>query len=365
MAETAIEWAHYTWNPWRGCSKVHTGCLNCYAERNVGVKLHGIQWGTSSQGGTRTRLADQGWRDPGKWNRRSYAAGLSSVGSPENHRVFCASLADIFETWDGPILDHTKTPLMICQQCRRIHHPQPEYGPGCCGLQTRPLTMDDLRLTVGRQIRNCEYLDWLLLTKRPASIRGMAEQMGILGLRNVWHGTSVSDQPTANLWVSRLVRQDLGQSLRWVSVEPLVGPVKLDSLDNGGGGELYDALRGVVKQPDGNQFRASDAAPLDWVVVGGESGPGARVCDVRWILDLVRQCQSAGVPVFVKQLGSNVIDSRVLGNGMPGAWWPDGTRFLHRAGSRYRNGIGLQHKKGGDPAEWPERLRVRQLPARS
>jgi protein gp37 len=58
MAENSgIQWTHHTFNPWRGCSKVHTGCTNCYAEVNYSVKMHGIKWGTQAQGGTRVRLS--------------------------------------------------------------------------------------------------------------------------------------------------------------------------------------------------------------------------------------------------------------------------------------------------------------------
>jgi protein gp37 len=93
-ANSAIEWTDHTFNPWRGCTKVHAGCTNCYAEVNYSVKMHGVKWGPN---GTRVKLSHAGWKEPLKWNREAEAAG-------ERRRVFCASLADVFEDWQGPIL---------------------------------------------------------------------------------------------------------------------------------------------------------------------------------------------------------------------------------------------------------------------
>lgn len=91
---SAIEWTHHTMNPWRGCTKVSDGCKNCYAmvlsDRYKG--RHGI-WGPK---GTRIVASDSMWREPLKWNCEAKALG-------ERHRVFCCSLADVFEDWKGPM----------------------------------------------------------------------------------------------------------------------------------------------------------------------------------------------------------------------------------------------------------------------
>ena len=94
---TKIQWCHHTFNPWRGCSKVHTGCLNCYAEKEATrfPANRGI-WGPH---GTRVRAADSMWSKPIAWNKAAEACG-------ERRRVFCASLADVFETFDGGVLNH-------------------------------------------------------------------------------------------------------------------------------------------------------------------------------------------------------------------------------------------------------------------
>lgn len=111
--------------------------------------------------------------------------------------------------------------------------------------------------------------------------------------------------------------------VRFLSLEPLLGPIQL-GVHQGYECNLYDYGCGETR--------------VDWVIVGGESGPGARPCNVEWIRDIVRQCKAAGVKCFVKQLGSNPVME-------PGpTTWP------------------CEHPKGGDPAEWPEDMRVREMP---
>ena len=99
-SETKIQWADHTFNPWRGCLKVSAGCANCYAEtlskRNPGTL--GI-WGSEASGATRVVASESMWREPLKWNTEAQKSGIRS-------RVFCASLADVFEDWQGRMLDH-------------------------------------------------------------------------------------------------------------------------------------------------------------------------------------------------------------------------------------------------------------------
>lgn len=123
-AETKIQWCHHTFNPWRGCTKIHEGCANCYAERDSKrfPKVRGV-WGPM---GTRVRAAD--WSEPIRWNAAAEAAG-------ERRRVFCASLADVFEAWDGPIVDH-KGGILVS--------PRPADGRGDpCGGVGRRLRADN------------------------------------------------------------------------------------------------------------------------------------------------------------------------------------------------------------------------------
>jgi hypothetical protein len=142
---------------------------------------------------------------------------------------------------------------------------------------------------------------------------------------NVWIGVSAETQARLDERVPLLLR--IPARVRFVSAEPLLGPLDFASL----------------RWPDADGVAAGDSAGIDWLIVGGESGPGARPCDVAWIRSIVRQCADAGVACFVKQLGARPYLS------------PE-----HDGGTGFN--LTLRDKKGGDPAEWPADLRVRQLP---
>ena len=146
-------------------------------------------------------------------------------------------------------------------------------------------------------------------------------------LPNVWLGVSVEDQARADERIPRLLQTRA--AIRFVSCEPLLGPLR-----------LADACYANMDYESRMTVCDRDLA-LDWVIVGGESGSGARRCDLRWVRDLVRDCHTAHVPVFVKQLGAR-----------PDGWWP--TFPLNRHAVR--------DPKGGNIAEWPEDLRVREYP---
>jgi len=112
-------------------------------------------------------------------------------------------------------------------------------------------------------------------------------------------------------------------------------------------------MRGPMA-PNRDQAESMIPSPgIHWVIVGGESGPGARPCRVEWIRDIVRQCRDAGVPVFVKQLGAAAT------GGVAGDWTPQGVQLA------LRGGIRLGDRKGGDWYEWPADLRVREYPRRT
>jgi len=161
-------------------------------------------------------------------------------------------------------------------------------------------------------VRACPHLTFQILTKRPARVA--SHLPSDWPLPNVWLGVSVESRK----WLHRLdVLREVPAAIRFVSFEPL-----LEDL-----GEV-------------------DLAGIDWAIVGGESGPGARPCDLAWIRSVVAQCRAAGVPVFVKQLGA----------------WPCGKQAYMdldpARGGRYV----LRDRKGGDMSEWPEDLRVREFP---
>ena len=267
--ETGIQWAHHTWNPWRGCARVSPGCDHCYAEamsrRNPAVL--GV-WGDPADGGTRVMASTATRRAPLAWDAAARAAG-------ERRRVFCGSLMDFFE--DLPQL----------------------LAPRAAALATIDL---------------CRALDWLLLTKRPENVYRLLDAAGGWRLATrpqVWVGCTVEDNARARARLPVLAA--VPAAVRFVSCEPLLEEVDL------------------------SPWLAAGA--VDWVIVGGESSQGgatARGFELEWAESLVGQCRAAGVACFVKQLGSRPIAAGL--------------------------GLRLADRHGGDPAEWPDWLQVRQFP---
>jgi protein gp37 len=256
---TEISWTDHTFNPWHGCFKVSAGCTNCYAEtfsKRVGRNL----WGPSS---TTPRLlfGDKHWTEPLKWND---AAEREDIGK----RVFCASMADVFE-------DHPMLP--------------PE------------------RERLWELIDRTPMLDWQLLTKRPENIAAMvpAEWMA-KPPANVWYGTSVEDQDAADERIPKLL--GVPAVVRFLSCEPLLGPVDLRMVNLGvrpgalGTFNAYlDSLGATLTDEMGFERRIRNR--VHWVIAGGESGPKHRPFDPEWARSLRDQCVAAAVPYFFKQVG--------------------------------------------------------------
>ena len=255
MAENSkIEWTHHTFNPWIGCQKVGPGCDHCYAEAwdARGLQQRESRWGPHAD---RTRTSAGNWSKPRAWNKA--AAGLA-----ERPRVFCASLADVFD-------NHTSI--------------LPEWRADLWAL-----------------IRATPNLDWLLLTKRPGNIAKMLPPDWGDGYPNVWLGCTVVNQDEADRDVPKLLA--VPARVRFLSMEPLLGPVDLTELKNPAvtiGEHIYSALDCDV-DPEDDEWHG---AKIHLVIVGGESGPGARPMHPDWARSLRDQCQSAGVAFFFKQWG--------------------------------------------------------------
>jgi protein gp37 len=288
---SSIEWCHHTFNPWVGCEKVSPGCANCYAEAMMDKRYGKVKWGKD---GTRNRTSASNWKQPLKWNREAKDSG-------ERQRVFCASLADVFEDRE----------------------------------ELMPWRRDLFNL-----VYECQSLDWLVLTKRPYHARlfmGGTSGAGYAAwpecFPHVWLGTSVEDQRRADERIPLLLQ--CPAAVLFLSCEPLLGPIDLSCV----GPHRWDVLH--AWKPDvGPEGVNTDA--IDWVIDGGESGSGARRYDFAWSESLQRQCRDAGVAYFRKQIGSN-------------AGWTDADGDWHAWPTK--NG------KGGDPSEWPDRLKsVRQFP---
>jgi protein gp37 len=373
---TNIQWTHHTFNPWSGCAKVHRGCAHCYAEALVPSMRRRAAWGEVWQGGTRVVAAEGYWRLPLAWARTAARAG-------ERHRVFCASTADVLEVpgcperWPVGMLDEAPV------HAARVHETRAALESARARLweiirvttDTGAAAPDEPTDVYAGAIPPLTRtgLDWLLLTKRPENWHMVPEDVRPA----VWLGTSVSDQETADEWVPRLL-QAQGFRLRFLSVEPLTGPVDLSRWLPGkryylarcsecryiASTETFIEQRGFddadVVCPKCRHLSQEEVPGLDWVIVGGESGRNAAPCQVEWIRDVVRQCREAGVPCFVKQLGAvpAMIES---------TWRSLKSTPVLSAANQQRVPPGLVplalgHPKGGDPAEWPEDLRVQHLP---
>lgn len=182
-ADSKIEWTHHTFNPWMGCTKVSPECANCYAEELMDTRYGKTKWGPR---GLRVIKAESGWREPLKWNRDAASKG-------ERARVFCASLADVFE-WNDTM--------------------PKEAWAAVCAARERLFNLID----------ETPWLDWLLLTKRPENIRKAMPSPPL----NVWLGTSVGN---ANAKHRIDTLRNTPASVRFLSCEPLIGPLGKLNLD--------------------------------------------------------------------------------------------------------------------------------------
>jgi len=254
-----IEWTEASWNPVSGCTKVSPGCDHCYAE-TFAERWRGTP-GHHFENGFDVTLRPERLEQPLRWKRP--------------RRIFVNSMSDLF---------HEAVPTAFIGAVFDVMRRTPQHT-------------------------------YQILTKRHARMRSLARSAAFgegWPLPNVWLGVSVEDQKWADIRIPALL--DTPAAVRFISAEPLLGPVSL--------WHLIDAKGSGVEDP----------RELDWIIAGGESGPGARPCDLGWLRALRDQCEWAGVPFFCKQLGTVI--GRQVGAG----------------------------RKGGDWDAWPEDLKVRQFP---
>lgn len=253
-AVSKIEWTDATFNPWVGCMKVSPACDNCYAE-GWAKRAGDVKWGAPGQGaGERRRTSEKNWNLPRRWNREHEKFFAEHR---RRRRVFCASLADVFDN-------------QVPQEWR-----------------------DDLWAL----IRDTPNLDWLILIKRiENAVRMLPEDWGD-GYPNVWLGVTVESQEYADRRIPILLNTPA--HIRFLSIEPMVGPVDLTSVRYEDVTNI-DVLRGRhgITPP-----MAGRNSSVDWVICGGESGPNARPMTPDWARSLRDQCSAAGVPFLFKQWG--------------------------------------------------------------
>jgi protein gp37 len=260
-ADTGIEWADHTFNPWTGCQNVSPACDHCYAETTA--KRAPSTFGGWGPHAERKRTSESYWRQPLLWDKRAAKDGVRA-------RVFCASMADVFDN---------AVPI-------------------------------EWRQDLFNLIWNTPNLDWLLLTKRPQNIAKMLPvNADFPSLAwpwpHVWLGTTVENQAEADRRIPHLLAVPAAK--RFLSMEPLLGPVDLtrwlrafDRCPHDGAPE--NGCEGC-DGTGGNDCGAVTRSRLDWIIAGGESGPKARPSHPDWFRSLRDQCQAAGVPFFFKQWG--------------------------------------------------------------
>jgi protein gp37 len=171
-------------------------------------------------------------------------------------------------------------------------------------------------------------------------------------LDNVWLGVSVERQKEADERIPLLLQTPA--AVRFISAEPLLGELDLRVWL-----KRLPLKAGSAKLVAGTSYEIAERI-IDWVIVGGESGLGARPCNVEWIRSIVQQCQAADVPVFVKQMGTKPHDSL-----MRALSYPEETKYILGSKTDPKDKLYLprfKNRKGGDPSEWPEDLRVRHMP---
>ena len=217
-----------------------------------------------------------------------------------------------------------------------------------------------------RLIEATPHLDWLLLTKRIGNVQHMVwpKWMQAGFPTNVWIGATIVNQTEADRDIQKLLR--LPASVRFLSMEPLLGPVDLTRIVlHSGPIELaptappeWQNVKTVNVVIDATKpGKQSGRRALDWIIVGGESGHQARRFDIEWPREIVQQCREAGVPVFVKQLGAHTTWNGMQG---PGTRWPRETGSFDTGSGHFRKH--LIDRAGADMNEWPEDLRVQEWP---
>jgi protein gp37 len=324
------------------CEKISAGCAACYASRMQ------PRFGLPQFPGHGKRREDVDvYLDEAELMKLVRARKLAGK------RVFVCDMSDLFGAW---VPDEWIDKLFAVFALR----PDVTFQV----LTKRPDRMAEYATRTGKSIKPLEVaartFGYTLQYQHPGGTLGLVPWP----LPNVWLGTSVENQQTADERIPHLLK--CRAAVRFLSMEPLIGPVDLNDITLPDSDSL-DALTGEVCNGQSGCLIDDEFPPLDWVIVGGESGGSARPCRVEWIRGVVTQSQAAGVPVFVKQLGSwpclgaDEYNREVDG---PKNW----LKFTLCCGRIKRGShdelfsVGLRDSKGGEISEWPEDLRVREFP---
>lgn len=353
-----IEWTDATWNPVTGCTRVSAGCDNCYAVP-MSRRLEGAAKGAVGKAALRHKgnryvgLTVKNRR--GDWHfNGTVRCHEDELATPlrwtKPRMIFVNSMSDLF---------HEDVPFEFIDQVLATIAATPEHTYQILSKRAfrarqyfdRADLASSIYRIIGRWLDHKEG-DPLGSGARWDAVHNTASwraQDGawFMPLPNLWLGTSVEDGLVDHR-ITELVQTKA--AVRFLSCEPLIREL-----------DLWPHMVG-----DGHDAPAFRYGDIDWIIIGGESGPKARPCSIDWIRNLAEQARSAGVPVFIKQLGRRVsmtetewlelttnADGESTGTGgsfTPDPDWPN-------------SGVAeFVDKKGGDPSEWPEDLRIREWP---
>ena len=348
---TKIEWTDATWNPVVGCRRVSAGCEHCYAE----VMAYRLE-----------KMGQERYR------------GLTVLGKAG--RRWSWGIRLVPEVLDKPLRWRKPRMVFVNSMSDLWHEAVPfEYIAAVFGVMAAA-PQHTFQVLTQRPERMLEWFEWAWSQNQRSredivceahalealAAVGVDTQGGFANgadswpLPNVWIGVSCENQETADARIPLLLQ--CPAAVRWVSAEPLLGPIDFDPprcdsceahdiAPGSAAGEAAWCLECDSEASFGHWMGDVDCE-INWVVVGGESGRGARDCDVAWVRYIVDQCRAADVPVFVKQLGAVSVAHMAASSAENGSWETPAIQRTHR----------FHHPKGGNPEEWPEHLRVRQWP---
>jgi len=385
--KTGIEWTHVpgyvgdVWNPTTGCARVSPGCDHCYA-----FKLHDQRYKANLDAARASGLTP---REPGPDTRgrttnedliararlavplplpQQYDVPFSTVQllgderltaplrATQPHAYFLDSMSDLFHE-DVPFdfIDRVFAVMALSQYVGRCRRRTCDHEGFSCEGHLDPPMQHIFMILTKRPERMREYLN----TPDRAAMVKAAQDVWLTSdnalsvmewpLPNVWLGTSVEDQQRANERIPVLL--DTLAAVHFISGEPLLEAVELTAIPASADGHLLNAVYGAYWRRGETPHLIGEAPRLDWVICGGESGPGARPFDLAWARSLRDQCASAGVPFFMKQAGSRPVTT-------------ERNPFGTTRGQPYLETVilKLRSRHGSNPDEWPEDLRIREWP---
>jgi len=279
---TKIEWCEETWNPIIGCSKISSGCKNCYAERMAG-RLANIQSQVINYGQVvEWKESEKGSDYPmSKWNGKTHFVE-SALEKPfkwkKPRRIFVCSMGDLF---------HESVPFEWIERVWKIMAMCTQHT--FLVLTKRPERIIPFFKYVGNRVKKSDLDSVPTQSENPFDY--------INTLPNVWIGVTAENQKMADKRIPIFLKVPAAK--RFVSIEPMLGPVDLTSI-KGDAGSYYQVLEPIKWAGVKNRREA-----IDWVIIGSESGPNRRWCIEKWVEDLIKQCEMANVPIVVKQLHRN------------------------------------------------------------